>query len=168
MLVQCPRDPDEAEDWELLKVAVALTLDHASQEATDCRRARVLFVMAASMLLFPQEESAEVVAKEIHYYPDYGDMRKVRPSVRSTEEFLGGVAEHTPTLLDFAPKFWLQCMRETTCVAEPLPVGNEMVSAGTTLERVDDIYSKLVEHAGATRNTKAVDARHEAVFGIGL
>jgi hypothetical protein len=59
-------------------------------------------------------------------------------------------------------------MRETTCVAEPLPVGNEMVSAGTTLEHVDDIYSKLVEHPGATRNTTAVDARHDAVFGIGL
>jgi hypothetical protein len=61
--------PDEAEDWELLKVAVALTLDHASQEATDCRWARVLFVMAAGKLLFPQEELAEEVAKEIHYYP---------------------------------------------------------------------------------------------------
>jgi hypothetical protein len=58
--------PDEAEDWELLKVAVALTLDHASQEATDCRWARVLFVMEAGKLLFPQEESAEEVAKEIH------------------------------------------------------------------------------------------------------
>jgi hypothetical protein len=160
--------PDEAEDWELLKVAVALILDHASQEATDCRWARVLFVMAAGKLLFPQEESAEEVAKEINYYPHYGDMRKVRPSVRSTEGFLGGVAEHTPTPPGFAPKFWSQCMRETTCVAEPLPVGNEMVSAGTTLERVDDIYSKLVEHASATRNTTAVDARHDAVFGIGL
>jgi hypothetical protein len=47
--------PDEAEDWELLKVAVALTLDHASQEATDCRWARVLFVMAAGKLLFPKK-----------------------------------------------------------------------------------------------------------------
>jgi hypothetical protein len=47
--------PDEAEDWELLKVAVALTLNHASQEATDCRWARGLFVMAAGKLLFPKK-----------------------------------------------------------------------------------------------------------------
>jgi hypothetical protein len=59
-------------------------------------------------------------------------------------------------------------MRETTCAAQPLPVCHGMVSAGTTLERVDNVYSKLVEHDGATRNTTAVDARHDAVFGIGL
>ncbi len=29
--------PNETEDWELLKIAVASTLDYASQEATDCR-----------------------------------------------------------------------------------------------------------------------------------
>jgi len=137
--------PNATEDWELLKIAVALTLDHASQEATDCRWARVIFVMAAGKLLFPQEAEAEEVAKEINFYPDYGDMRKVWPTVRSTEGLLGGVAKTTPTPPDFAPKFWSQCMRETTCVAEPSRTDHEIVPASTTLQRINEAYSRLVE-----------------------
>ncbi len=161
--------PDGTEDWELLKVAVGSTLDHTSQEATDCRWARVLFVMAAGKLLLPQGEKwAEEVAKEINYYPKLGDMRKVRPTVRSAEGGLEMVAGMAPVPPEFAPKFWSQCMRETACVAEPSPEAREDVPASITLQRVNDVYAQLADHANASRRTTALDARHDAVFGIGL
>jgi hypothetical protein len=157
-------NPVAAEDWELLKVAVASTLDYSSREATDCQWARVLFMMLAGKLILPTEE----LAKEIFYYPDFGEMQKVLPTIRSTGGVLGAMARTTPSPPDFAPRFWSQCMRETACVAEPSPTDYEIAPASTTLQCVNEVYTRLVDQANTSRNTTALDARHDAVFGIGL
>jgi hypothetical protein len=155
--------PDESEDWEMLKVAIAYTLDHQSEEATDCRWARTIFSVLAGKVKFAP--TLKEVAKEIFYYPDYGEMPKVRPSIRAFEGSLGGLGA---TASDFASKFWSQCMTRTVCETVNLPAEYEQIHAGTTLQNVNDIYTWLVEHADLTRTTTATDARHDAVFGIAL
>lgn len=152
--------PNE-EDWELLKIAVAQILDHQSQNATDCRWARVTFMMHAGKLVLPTEE----LAKEVFYYPNYGEMPKVRPFIRSTE---GAVAQVPPPTLDFASKFWSQCMKETSCEAAHSPTNRELIVTGTTLQCVNDVYISLVEHCNQTRVTIDIDARHDSVFRIAL
>lgn len=69
------------DDWKVLMPAVAKTLDHQSQESTDCRWLRILCMMAAGVYKLPTEE----MVKELVYYPEYGDQRHVRPSIRATE-----------------------------------------------------------------------------------
>ncbi len=155
--------PDESEDWEMLKIAVAYTLDHQSEEATNCRWARAVFLVLAGTVNFGP--TLEETAKEILYYPDYGQMPKVRPSIRSLEGALGGPST---TESDFVSKFWSQCMVRTACETVNLPAEPEQVHVGTTLQRVNDTYARLTEHADRTRTTTATDARHDAVFGIAL
>lgn len=149
-----------AEDWRNLMLAVAKTLDHQSQESTDCRWVRVICIMAAGKLAFPKQ--LEELAKEFAYYPDYGDMRKVRPSIRAIELALDSAAEIDQ---GWADKFWTQCLLDTPCF--PLPSTSvPTFVVGTTPERVRQVYNLLVEHGNQTVSTTAIDAKHDTVFGI--
>lgn len=149
-----------ADGWRSLMLAVAKTLDHQSQESTDCRWARVICAMAAGKLAFP--EALEELVKEFAYYPDYGDMRKVRPTIRATEMALdmGGEIDE-----EWADKFWGQCLSDTPCF--PLPTSSiPTLVVGTTPERVRQVYGLLLQHSNQTVSTTAIDARHDTVFGI--
>lgn len=153
-----------AEDWNHLAQAVALTLNHQSQEATDCRWLRVLCVVAAGKFVLPNEE----LAKELLYYPDYGDMRKVRPFIRATEMAFRNLVEEGQNERVWAKGFWTQCFRETDCF--PLSVGLQMgeLVAGTTVDRVNEVYRLVVDHAYKSASTTATDSRYDTVFGVAL
>lgn len=69
---------DRAEDdWEPLMIAVAGTLDHQSQESTDCRWLRVMCAMIGNELEIPDGETIEGILG----YPNHGDLRVVCPSI---------------------------------------------------------------------------------------
>jgi hypothetical protein len=153
----------DQDGWSVLAQAVALTLDHQSQEATDCRWLKVLFLAIKGQIKFtsgiPQN-----IPEEIFGYPDVGDMHAVRPSIRAMEGGLD-LARKSPS---WSPAFWSQCMRTTPC--GPLrfqdPAGE--LKPGTTLPLVSSAYAQLVNHANGTRITTGLDAKHEIVFGTGL
>lgn len=145
--------------WQPLMRAVAYTLDHQSQESTDCRWACVICMLAAGKLVLPSEE----VGKEFIYYPEYGDMRKVRPSIRATE----GALSLFETDTKWPAKFWEQCLTKTPCF--PLKTRREdKVIIGTTIDQVTLVNDLLVNHCNNTRATSAIDPRHDTVFGVAL
>lgn len=159
-----PRD----EYWDSLMRGVAKTLDHQSQEATDCRWCRVLFLITAGKLVFRRD--LEEIAKEIVYYPEYGDPRKVRPSIRAIEGTLDGTIsgnDDWPTR-DWPTKFWTQCLRDTPCLVGDLKIKPLRIQVATTIDRVNILFRELVEHCNSTRTTSKTDAKHDAVFGIAL
>lgn len=146
-------------DWQTLMRAVALTLDHQSQEATDCRWVRLMCMVSTGKIVVPPE-----FVKEIAYYPNYGDMREVRSSIRATE-----IAFATPDgkSRDWAEKFWMQCLTDTPCFSLQFKEVSKL-EIGTTLDRVKQVYDLLIEHCLQTLKTSTIDARHETVFGVGL
>jgi hypothetical protein len=152
---QAPSD----HDWKALMTAVAHTLDHQSQESTDCRWARLICMMAAGMLELPTE-----IAKEYAYYPEYRDQRKVRPSVRAAEMALD--AARGTIEREWPDKFWLQCLKDTPCFPLPAKPSPLSVVVGTTPSHVREVYKLLVEHSNQTVETTATDARHDTVFGV--
>ena len=150
-----------AEDWNSLALAIARTLDHQSQEATDCRWLRVVGLLAAGKLHLQNEEQA----KQLSGYPDYGDQRQVRPFIRATE---GMLDQANDSGREWPARFWAQCLTDTACY--PLTMGRDSIPLilGTTPDRARFVYDRLVEHCAATRATSATDARHDTVFGIAL
>lgn len=150
----------EESDWNLLKVAIARTLNHQSDEATDCRWLRVIFEILAGKMKFPSH--LEEVFKELFYYPDYGDIHAVHPTVRAAEGALGVLGQKVDT---WAASFWNQCMVDTICERRD----DKQISIpalGTTVEQVNKIHDLLIEHLDKTRTTTAVDAKHDATFGF--
>lgn len=148
---------------ELLMKAVGKTLYHQSQEATDCRWLKVLCAISAGRMKFPSNLKETV--KGIVLYPNYGDMRSVRPSVRAAEMSLEKMDQGKR---DWPAKFWQECFNSTPCFPLGLQREEKSVVVGTTSQRVKKVYNKLAEHARNTQETTGIDARHDTVFGIGL
>ncbi len=147
--------------WKSLMVAVAKTLDHQSQESTDCRWLLLLCMIASGKLSLQDEE----LAREILDYPNYGDMKQVRSFIRSAE--IGLDSANKPEERDWPNKFWEQCYKDTKC----FPLGSIQHLAavvGTTPERVRQVYESVVEHCNHTNVTTAADPRHDIVFGFAL
>ena len=155
-------------DWEPLMIAVAHTLGHQSQESTDCRWLRVFCAMVAYEFPSPRDQETK---DGIAFYPNVGDLRAIRPSIRAfenaltTEEKLSGTDTER---LAWADKFWDKCLVKTPCFQPNSKFTEADISTVTTKERLDEVYNLLVEHTYNTQITSGVDARHDAVLGIGL
>jgi len=122
----------------------------------------IFFVLSGKVKFGP---NLRHIAEEILRYPTHGDSAKVYSTVRSAEGAFGGFQSLES---DFVDRFWSQCMAQSACTPENQPIELEEISVGTTLERVNEAYARLVDHTNQTRTTTATDARHDAVFGIGL
>jgi hypothetical protein len=160
-------EPQPEEDWNYLGRAVALVTDHQSQEATDLRWARVIVVAATGRVHLPVGLAG--VGDELTNYPDVGDMRAVRPTIRAFEGALDGIsAADDSAKSDWPKKFWDFCMTSTVCHPAPLPLrrSDGAPVVGAALNNVRRTASALAAHQATTRRTTAVDARHEAAFGL--
>lgn len=145
-------------DWPPLMSAVANTIDHQSQAATDCRWMRVLAMMVGRALAFPPGD----LGKEIALYPDFGDMRAVRPSIRATE------ISFAPDVGEWSSKFWEHCFASTPCWLMHLETREIEVTRGYTVARLHQVRERLVDHCRSTITTTAPDARHDTVFGLAI
>jgi hypothetical protein len=155
---------DNVEDnWLPLMAAVECTIDHQSQESTDCRWLKVLCHLVPGKLRIGLEkrEDREQRAKEILYYPDYGDLSRIESFIRATEIMLSTQSEWSAT-------FWDECLAKTSCLLSETSAIREELSMGTTLEHLGKIYDLLIEHTYKTRLTSGVDARHDTTFGMGF
>ena len=161
-----PRIADDEELWNKLGLAVARTLFHQSQEATDCRWIRVLAAAAAGRLHFVRDTET---AKEIFGYPDYGDIRKVRPTIRAAEGALDSLDPRNPTAKShWSSAFWQHCLRDTQCKSPQADQDFNPAQVGPSVVRVRAVYEGLVDHCSETRTTTDIDAKHDTVFGIAL
>ncbi len=150
------------DDWHHLMQTIAVTLDHQSQESTDCRFARVMAAIAGGCLHVPKE-----ILNEYLEYPNV-DLRKVRPSIRANEGSMGMMFTSS-TNHEWPAKFWEQCLRDTSCW--PLQVETttaKLPQVGTTPARTQEVKTLLIDYCNKTRSSSAVDARYDTVFGIGL
>lgn len=147
------------EDWDILAQAVGRNFDHQSQEATDCRWMRILFKLVAGQIKVPTREMAE----ELLYYPNKGDQRRVRPTIRAME--IGFRSTISSEASPWSARFWEQCRTDTECVRHELGVAPNVVP-GTTQADIRRIAQALSVHASRTAVTTFPDPRHEGAFGL--
>src|SRR5262249_40704335 len=69
---------DFQEDAAVLAETIARTMDHQSQESTDCRWFRLLPILLGGKIHVPPEMGGEFLS-----YPNVADMRHARPSIRA-------------------------------------------------------------------------------------
>lgn len=150
------------DDWSELMKAVGVTLDHQSQEATDCRFARVMAAIAGGRYV-PSRQTFD----EFLNYPDV-DLRKVRPAIRASELVMGAIFDDSSNH-EWPAQFWEQCLHDSPCWT--LNTQTETYSiglVGTTPARIREVRKHLIDHCNQTRSSTMVDARHDTVFGVGL
>jgi len=150
--------PSTAPNIEILMDAVGATLWHQSQEATDCRWLRVVAQVITGKFHIPRE-----MAEQWLKYPNEGDQRSVRPSIRASEMQTNPL---NPPDMTWPNKFWDEAWENTPCFILDIPRKAQCDSPSVTRQMITDMFSVLEQHWENTHTTTSIDAKHDAVFGM--
>jgi hypothetical protein len=164
-------EPVPEEDGEKLFYAVKKTFFHQSREATDCRWVRILCMITGEKLTYSSD--MEEIVKEIIEYPNYGDIRKVRPTIRSMEICFGDEA------LTWSKKFWEHNYTSTDCIPEEKAIDKLKTrqedfskelknSREHFINEIKRVRNKLFTHFFESVNDTRVVPRHETSFGLAI
>lgn len=149
--------------FQALADAVAITTDHQSQEATDCRWVIVMFHFSLDRVHTGKfsEEFAEIAD-----YPYRGDQRAVRPTIRAMELAMS-LSPAAKRENEWPKAFWKESFAISPCIIarhkEVEPADTKAIA-----EALGSIYFEAINHFHRTLTTTDVDARHDAVFGLVL
>lgn len=151
----------QEDDWETMARAIAATLDHQSQRSTDIRWFKMMTPIIAGKMHFHQSMAEKL--QEFFEYPNRGDQRSVRPSIRANEMTL----RRTP-VPSWVAAFWEECANRTSCV-DPTDFDTERRgSTSLAMEAVshtrDSVISRFFENLSGTE----VNARLDSAFGLVL
>lgn len=163
------------EDWANLWEWVEKTFWHQSQEATDCRWIKVLCLVLWWKLKFNiwMEEQVRWILE----YPDYWDMRTIRPSIRALEMMDISVINWNES--DWYKYFWKYSFNNTQCLPEEAvneKIKNRQKDLSSEIEDFRKYYFEettgvrngLINHFFENIDTTFIDSRYETCFWITL
>ena len=145
----------------LLMTAVGETLFQQSPGATDCRWVFVTGVAAAGRMSVAPSLTDYV--ERMTKYPELEPGAPEGASVRSTE---GGLAGFMLPKSEWPEIFWREAWEKSPCFRLATPSPDEQVQPSTTRQAINDLIESLESHWNQTHSTTAVDAKHDAVFGM--
>jgi len=150
-----------AHDWQTLGLAVANVLDHQSQTSTDIRWFKVMFRIRAGGMFFTQ--GMEETARETFEYPNRGDQRKVRASIRATEMMM---RRRPPSA--WTKKFWNEAAAAQKCI-DPSEA-HEYLSHESQIDRSSIYIARVavIRRFFLNRGAERIDSRLDAAFGLVL
>lgn len=152
----------EPNDWVKLADAVAHCLDHQSEASTDIRWFKLMVPILAGRMRFGANLQEKV--KEILEFPNHGDLRSVRPSIRAAEV---SMRRNPPPL--WVRDFWDECVRNTGCI-DPTDIPSEFKRSPPALEprNVMSCRLRLIDRFLEVKSSERVDARLDTSFGLAL
>ena len=145
----------------MLMTAVGDTLFHQSPGATDCRWVFVTGVAAAGRMNVSQDLTDYV--ERMTNYPHLEPGAPEGASVRASE---GGIAGLMSSKSEWPEAFWQEAWEKSPCFQLGSPRLDEQVQPSTTRQGIGDVIESLERHWNQTHSTTAVDAKHDAVFGM--
>lgn len=164
---------DDVSDKDLNNLVEALSgvMFHQTQEATDVRWVKLMGTILSGKIYMTGALADKI--EEFNRYPNYGDQRSVRPSIRSME-MMGFTKETDST---WPSDFWDYAYKHTECIPEHNKYTTEKMRKNTKRiidekkffsRRTHNAWQKLITHYYDTVETSDIDKKHESVFGIAL
>ena len=172
--------PVVKDDWQKLSKGVSKTFWHQSEEATDCRWIKFLCQIAGGKVKFSSAiEGINDTLKGVLEYPNYGDLRHIRPFIRASEIGTPVDPKSKDSPSEWSQNFWQYCFDQTGCIPEEAVrerIKNRQKTLSEEMENARKHYfketvevrNKLIDHFFATSKTSAINSRHEGSFGIAL
>ena len=155
-------EPDPQE-LNALADAIPEYLDHQSEESTDVRWLLVLYGGLSHKVQYHESMSDRV--DSIRLFPNHGDMRKVRPSIRASEPMVWMQPGDGDPVFPWSQQFWQECHSRTPCfIVEPEAVKVPEPKAADIGPRVVQALNDVSDHWINTATSTAVDAVHEGTF----
>lgn len=149
----------EPSDWQTLAKAIGQTIDHQSEASTDIRWFKVMLAILAERVRFGPAFEERI--REFFEFPNKGEMRSVRPSIRSME-----MTFRRKPGAKWISDFWQECSDKTICL-DPTDPAQERL-APTALERANvlstrrDVFNRFME----CRTSVRTDSRLDSSFGL--
>lgn len=148
-------------DWHTLAMAVGATLNHQSQLSTDIRWFKMMTPQMAGKMHYPQ--GMEERLREFYEYPNRGDQRSVRPSIRANEMML----RRSPAP-QWVTAFWKECASKTGCI-DPTDFDKERRTVTRlTAQTLLGTRESVIETFFANLEGTEVDAKVDGAFGMVL
>lgn len=155
--------------FEILANAVAATLDHQSEAATDVRWIKVAFFMISGRMHFADGMAEQV--ENIWEFPNKGDLRSVRPSIRAAEMVLRQIecGEQKPERIPNinSEDIWRYFYDKSKCIIGP-ERKYESLDLGNLFREVVDISEALRSHYFQNQSSTLPNPRLEGAIGIAL
>ncbi|OGC88091.1 hypothetical protein A2419_01285 [Candidatus Adlerbacteria bacterium RIFOXYC1_FULL_48_26] len=157
---------DERQVADHLARAVQATLWHQSQGATDCRWIRFLCEIHGGKIKFSNSiEGIHETLRGVLEYPNYGDLRHIRPFIRSSEISMN--MRNGEEKNEWPKRFWKACLQSTIC--SPFPRREQRKDAiRVSHDQVNRIRHLLLLHYLKTDESSDVEPRHDSIFGLGF
>lgn len=151
---------DVEPNLDILMLAVGMCFPHQSQEATDCRWLKVMLQVVSGKIHAPGE-----MIEELCGYPHKGDLRRIRPLIRSFEMTIDPMKEKD---LKWANEFWDSGWKNTPCLELIKEEQANEVSPCCSHIEINALRKELEKHWEITHSTTEIDAKHDGSFGITL
>jgi len=158
------QQPEDREAWSQLAQAILETFPHQSEAATDIRWLKVRFLVVQGRMHFLEEMREKV--EELLDFPNRGDMRSVRPFIRSMEASVG--AMFGDSVSRWCDQFWSECLSKTQCAAVHERAPESDFDYAEAAKQWALIYQQCAQHFMDTISSTAVDPRHDGTFGLAL
>lgn len=156
----------QTSDWQTIRKAIAITLNHQSEESTDIRWMLNMFKAVLGQITITSTMSK--MADELVNYPNKGDMRSVQSKIRAMEIAIRRLSL-SDTNTQWNNAFWLECLKRTNCISLPTEQKKELeYDHNVVSEKFKNIQLLFIQHWFNTIETSAVDARHDTIFGFGF
>jgi len=109
------------DDWQKLSIGVSKTFWHQSEEATYCRWIKLLCEIVVGKIKFSSTiEGINDTIKGVLEYPNYGDLRHIRPIIRASEIGIPMDPKNKNGHSEWSRKFWQYCFEQTECIPEEI------------------------------------------------
>lgn len=152
----------ENESIDILAKGVYESLDHQSQSATDVRWLFLMYEIVARQKMILTGEPSGLFQYFLEY-PNKGDMRSVRPMIRSAEiAFRAMNSEGNKKIRQFNIEFWKECFDRTPCLI-PKPIIQNKLDVQELTVDATAIYLEVVN--SFKMNNSDFDAKREVVYG---
>jgi hypothetical protein len=147
-----------------LALAIAKTLDHQSQESTDCRWLKLMALAALDRLRFASDLAYHY--EELDGYPNVGDMRHVRPFIRATEMMMRHGFAADKVRATWNDEFWEECWEKSECILLNPDEDATEIDRPKFFEHLREIDNEIASHFISTMKTTGTDPRHDGAFGL--
>lgn len=147
------------DNWDnIIGKAILNCFDHQSEAATDCRWMRMLVVILSGKMVF---QNGSDLPREILDYPNRGELRRVRPSIRAVEISI----PFSQSSNTWSNNFWDYCYKNTPCAV----IDNENKNNKPDFRvHLSDAFEAIRTHWKSTSLGTKTDFKHDAVFGLTL
>jgi len=145
------------DDWGILARSIGAVIDHQSEASTDIRWFKLILPVISGRMRFPEAQSERL--DELRLFPDKGDMRSVRPFIRSGEMVL---RRNPPS--PWVDAFWTLAKNKTECMEPSKGDGDTFIDTEINPISLYEVRDEVIERFHSNASPLRIDPKLDSAL----